>query len=82
MIQMAQVSSGKPLKRKTLVLSLVFYSLGIQIPSKKVVWGVFRRSNTFSEGSWIPRVWFSVGVRTFLFVWLVLLKLFFCVWPY
>ena len=28
-----------------------------QIPSKKVVWGVFRRSNTFSEGSWIPRVY-------------------------
>ena len=28
----------------------------IQIPSKKVVWGVFRRLNTFSEGSWIPRV--------------------------
>ena len=34
------------------------YSLGIQIPSKKVVWGVFRRLNTFSEGSWIPRDWF------------------------
>ena len=26
------------------------------MPSKKVVWGVFRRLNTFSEGSWIPRV--------------------------
>ena len=32
-----------------------YYSLGIQIPSKKVVWGVFRRLNSFSEGSWIPR---------------------------
>ena len=25
----------------------LFYSLWIQIPSKKVVWGVFRRLNTF-----------------------------------
>ena len=32
------------------------FSLGIQIPSKKVLWGVFRWLNTFSEGSWIPRV--------------------------
>ena len=31
-------------------------TLGIQIPSKKVVWSVFRRLNTFSEGSWIPWV--------------------------
>ena len=31
-------------------------TLGIQMPSKKVVWGVFRSLNTFSEGSWIPRV--------------------------
>ena len=23
---------------------------------KKVLWGVFRRLNTFSEGSWSPRV--------------------------
>ena len=34
------------------------YALEIQIPSKKVVWGVFRRLNTFSEGSWIHRVHF------------------------
>ena len=32
-------------------------SLELQIPSKKVLWGVFRRSNTFLEGSWIPRVY-------------------------
>ena len=25
------------------------------MPSKKVVWGVLRRLNTFSEGSWIPK---------------------------
>ena len=31
------------------------FPIGIQIPSEKVVWGVFRRLNTFSEGSWIPR---------------------------
>ena len=38
----------------------VFWSfwrtLGIQIPSKKIVWGVFSRLNSFSEGSWIPTI--------------------------
>ena len=31
-----------------MVFEVVFLSLGIQIPSKKVVWGVFRRLNTIS----------------------------------
>ena len=30
-------------------------ALGLQIPSKKVVWGVFGRLSTFSEGIWSPR---------------------------
>ena len=32
-----------------------FDSLGLQIPSKKVLWGVFRGLNTFLEGIWSPR---------------------------
>ena len=31
--------------------------LGLQIPSKKVLWGVFRGLNTFLEGIWSPRVY-------------------------
>ena len=30
-------------------------SIGLQIPSKKVVWGVFRWSSIFLEGIWSPR---------------------------
>ena len=30
--------------------------LGLQIPSKKVLWGVFRGLSTFLEGIWSPRV--------------------------
>ena len=45
---------------RILVFKSVFdASLGIQIPSK-VVWGVFRRFNTFSAGSWIPRACFMI----------------------
>ena len=36
---------------------LFFLSLGLQMPSKKVLWGVFRGLNTFLEGIWSPRVW-------------------------
>ena len=31
-------------------------TLGLQIPSKKVLWSVFRGLNTFLEGIWSPRV--------------------------
>ena len=34
-----------------------YVSLGLQIPSKKVLWGVFRGLSTFLEGIWSPRVW-------------------------
>ena len=30
-------------------------TIGLQIPSKKVLWGVFRGLNTFLEGIWSPR---------------------------
>ena len=50
----------KPSSGTRSVAVLVYFSLnqqalGIQIPSKKVVGGVFRRLNTFWEGSWIHR---------------------------
>ena len=35
------------LRRKHLLLKQTYSTLGIQIPSKKVVWGVLRRLNTF-----------------------------------
>ena len=37
-------------------LFIKVFSLGLQMPSKKVLWGVFRGLNTFLEGIWSPRV--------------------------
>ena len=34
-----------------------YYSLGLQIPSQKVLWSVFRSLSTFLEGIWSPRDW-------------------------
>ena len=43
----------KPSKRY--LKTRFFGALGLQIPSKKVLWGVFRGLNTFLEGIWSPR---------------------------
>ena len=33
----------------------ISHSLGLQTPSKKVLWGVFRGLSSFLEGIWSPR---------------------------
>ena len=45
---------GRPVLRFHAMI--VHMTLGLQIPSKKVLWGVFRGLNTFLEGIWSPRV--------------------------
>ena len=37
--------------------------LGFQIPTKKVLWGVFRGLNTFLEGIWSPRGLTKIGLK-------------------
>ena len=40
-----------------------FLPLGLQIPFKKVLWGVFRRLSTFLKGIWSPRARFHKTVH-------------------
>ena len=54
-------------------------TLRLQIPSKKVLWGVFRGLNTFLEGIWSPRAkWLPLSLQHKV---VYPTKHFFVVWP-
>ena len=61
----AQMAGSRPFRCTlkncyNLMPSLRDFFLGLQTPSKKVLWSVFRGLNTFLEGIWSPRVYTPV----------------------